>query len=123
MKKFKLKTPPPYRDRLHRVAAQQPRGPTAEAFGLHLVERGLRVYEASGAGAGGAAGSPVLGVGVGSAPVTLGERLARVADEQGYSGPDELVEHLLERGLRAYEEPESDPAKLEARLRGLGYID
>ena len=109
MSKTKLKIPSTYRGRLHDVAAKQAGAPAPDAFALHLVERGLRVYEGAAAPAAGA--------------LPLGDRLLAVADEQGYSGPDELVEHLLERGLRAYEEPESDPAKLEARLRGLGYID
>jgi len=53
----------------------------------------------------------------------VGERLRRAVEERGYSSVDELVEHLLLRGLRAYEEPEDDRALLEARLRGLGYIE
>ena len=50
-------------------------------------------------------------------------QLDQVVEERGYSSRDEVVEHLLLRGLRAYEENESDPEKLEARLRGLGYIE
>ena len=34
-----------------------------------------------------------------------------------------LVEHLIRRGLRAYQEPAASPEALAARLRGLGYID
>ena len=50
-------------------------------------------------------------------------QLDRVVEERGYSSRDEVIEHLLLRGLRAYEENEHDPKKLEERLRGLGYIE
>jgi hypothetical protein len=53
----------------------------------------------------------------------VGERLRRAADERGYSSVAEVIEHLLLRGLRAYEAPEDDRALLEARLRGLGYLE
>ena len=119
MNKIKLKVPPAYRPRLQTVAAKQAGAPSLEAFALHLIDRGLRVYEGA---ASPSAGSAAV-ADAGGAAAALGDRLIAVADEQGYSGLDELVEHLLERGLRAYEEPASDPEKLAARLRGLGYID
>lgn len=75
----------------------------ARAFADHLVDRGLSHYGAQGK--------------------SLEDRLNDVVESQGYSSAEEVVEHLLERGLRAYEEPEDDPEKLAARLRGLGYID
>lgn len=53
----------------------------------------------------------------------LAYRLAHVVAEEGYSSEEELVEYLLLRGLRAYEEPTASPEALAARLRGLGYID
>lgn len=50
-------------------------------------------------------------------------QIDRVVEERGYSSREEVIEHLLLRGLRAYEENEHDPKKLEERLRGLGYIE
>jgi metal-responsive CopG/Arc/MetJ family transcriptional regulator len=50
-------------------------------------------------------------------------QLDRVVEERGYSSKEEVIEHLLLRGLRAYEENEHDPKKLQERLRGLGYIE
>lgn len=103
---FKVKPPKQLVDRLAAVAEKHDFD-SAKALVDHFIERGLRVYEGDGHDAG----------------VKLKKRLERVVDDQGYSSIDELVEHLLLRGLRAYEEGEDDPAKLEARLRGLGYID
>lgn len=74
-----------------------------QAFADHLVDRGLTHYGAQGS--------------------SLKARLEDVVESRGYSSSEEVIEHLLERGLRAYEEPEDDPEKLAARLRGLGYID
>jgi hypothetical protein len=74
-----------------------------ERAALHFVERGLDRY------------GPPAG--------PLGDRIRWAVDEQGYSSEDELVEHLLLRGLRAYEEPVRSSEELAARLRGLGYID
>jgi hypothetical protein len=102
MKKLKLSKD--HRTRLASIATQHG-FPSAEAFGAHLVERGLRAYGAA------------------DDTVPFPDRLAEVVEAQGYSSDEELVEHLVERGLEAYETPETDPAKLEARLRGLGYID
>lgn len=51
------------------------------------------------------------------------EQLDQVVDERGYSSREEVIEHLLVRGLTAYEENEHDPKQLEERLRGLGYIE
>ena len=53
----------------------------------------------------------------------LEAQLDQVVEDRGYSSRDEVIEHLLLRGLRAYEENEHDPKKLEERLRGLGYIE
>jgi hypothetical protein len=100
----KVKIPKSYRQRLA-GAASKFKFASDEVFALHLIERGLRQFQL-----------PQL-----SAP--LETKLAQVVEDHGYSSLDEVVEHLLERGLRAYEEPENDPKKLEARLRGLGYID
>jgi hypothetical protein len=100
----KIKIPKSYRPRLAEVGRKF-NFPTDEAFAMHLIDRGLRQFQL-----------PQL-----SAP--LETKIAQVVEDNGYSSADELIEHLLERGLRAYEEPEQDPKKLEARLRGLGYID
>lgn len=102
MAKFKLKPPKALRGRLRDVAKNH--GFDSEkAVAEHFITRGLKVY--------------------GAPDGDLGDQLEHVVEDQGYSSVDELVEHLLLRGLRAYEEAEDDPAKLEARLRGLGYID
>lgn len=102
MAKFKLKPPKALRARLREVAKNH--GFDSEkAVTEHFITRGLKVY--------------------GAPQGELGDQLEYVVDEQGYSSVDELVEHLLLRGLRAYEEAADDPAALEARLRGLGYID
>jgi hypothetical protein len=77
---------------------------SAPAFASHLVERALGFASFPG-------------------PAALRAELEARAERDGYSGVDELVEHLIERGLQAYESPETDRAKLEERLRGLGYID
>jgi hypothetical protein len=102
---FKVKAPKRLKDRLAAVAGAHDFAST-QAVVDHFVERGLRVYEGEAGGDG-----------------KLKKRLNNVVDEQGYSSVDELVEHLLLRGLRAYEETDDDPAALQARLRGLGYID
>jgi hypothetical protein len=100
--KEKVKIPRSLKARL-KDAADKHKFESAEALAQHFVDRGLKVYQAPDG--------------------ALDERLAKVVEEQGYSSEEELIEHLLLRGLRAYEEPADDPAALEARLRGLGYID
>jgi hypothetical protein len=99
-----IKIPRSYRPRVEDVGRTHG-FPSADAFATHLIDRGLLQYDLP---------EPIA---------SLGARLSYVVEENGYSSVEELIEHLLERGLRAYEEPERDPAKLEARLRGLGYID
>mgnify|MGYP001038766260 CR=1 FL=1 len=103
MAKFKMKPPKSLRGRLKDVAQNHDFGSDKDVM-EHFIMRGLKVYGASESD-------------------DLDAQLDHVVEEQGYSGVDELVEHLLLRGLRAYEEAEDDPAKLEERLRGLGYID
>ena len=102
---FKIKPPKHLKDRLAEVGSKHDLG-SAQDVTDHFIERGLVVYEGGTAADG-----------------KLKKRLAQVVDDQGYSSIDELIEHLLLRGLRAYEEAEDDPEKLQARLRGLGYID
>ncbi len=100
----KVKIPRAYKSRLKATGrAHGFKG--ADDFGLHLIERGVRQYDG----------------GDGDAP--LPTRLDEVVDTMGYSSGAELIEHLLERGLGAYETASTDPAKFEERLRGLGYID
>lgn len=54
----------------------------------------------------------------------LYRRAAEVASAAGYSSVDEFVEHLIERALRETKsDDDEDRAAVEARLRGLGYID
>ncbi|MCG5055757.1 MAG: hypothetical protein KA712_22595 [Myxococcales bacterium] len=96
------KIPKALKTRIADVAQKHDLG-TPETAADHFITRGLKAYEAP-------AGS-------------VKQQLAYLVDEQGYSSIDEAVEHLLVRGLRAYEESASSPEELEARLRGLGYID
>jgi hypothetical protein len=98
----KVKIPKDLKGRLKDVAKKH-NFASAEALAEHFVDRGLKVYEAKDG--------------------SLSDRLSKVVEEQGYSSEEELIEHLLLRGLRAYEEAAEDPKALEARLRGLGYID
>jgi hypothetical protein len=102
MSKEDVKVPRDLRGRIQAVATKHGLGPPAEVA-KHFVTRGLDRYNAP------------------AGP--LGERVAHALESQGYSSEDELIEHLLLRGLRAYEEATSNPAELAARLRGLGYID
>ena len=50
------------------------------------------------------------------------DRIRRAAEAAGYSGPEELVLHILEKELARQEQQQDENAALE-RLRGLGYID
>jgi hypothetical protein len=102
MARAKLKIPRSLKPRLRDVASKH-EFDSIDALAFHFVDRGLRTY--------------------GAEEGDLGARIERVTDEQGYSSSTELVEHLLIRGLRAYEKAEDDPARLEERLRGLGYIE
>jgi hypothetical protein len=102
MSKDDVPIPRDLRDRLRDVAARHQLG-TLEQAARHFVVRGLDKY--------------------GAPPGRLDTRIAHAVEDQGYSSEKELIEHLLLRGLRAYEEPTSTPEELAARLRGLGYID
>jgi hypothetical protein len=102
MAKFKIKPPKSLKGRLEDVAKKHGFA-SAAALTEHFLTRGLKVYGGEGD--------------------DIDAQIEHVVEDQGYSSADELVEHLLLRGLRAYEEGEGDPAKLEERLRGLGYID
>jgi hypothetical protein len=102
MAKDKIDIPKSLRGRLRDVASAHSLGDPDEAA-AHFVTRGL---DQLGAPAG-----------------ALAARLGHAVEDQGYSSEAELIEHLLLRGLRAYEEPAASPEALAARLRGLGYID
>jgi hypothetical protein len=95
--------PKDLKPRLKEVAKRHALG-SAEAAAEHFIVRGLS-HSAIAEGP------------------SLKHRLERLVDEYGYSSLEEAVEHLLVRGLRAYEEVAATPEELEARLRGLGYID
>jgi len=96
------KIPKSLKGRLADVARQH-NFDSAEATAEHFITRGLKAYDAP--------------------EGKLKKQLAFLVDEQGYSSVEEAVEHLLIRGLRAYEESAATPEEMEARLRGLGYID
>ena len=102
MSKEEVDIPRDLRKRIRDVAEKHNLG-TAQQAATHFVAKGLDRY--------------------GTPPGPLVIRLAHAVESQGYSSEQELVEHLLLRGLRAYEEPASTPEQLAARLRGLGYID
>jgi hypothetical protein len=102
MSKDDIRIPRDLRDRLRDVAARHQLGTPDEAA-RHFMVRGLDRY--------------------GAPPGPLRVRVAYAVEAQGYSSEAELIEHLLLRGLRAYEEPTTSPEELAARLRGLGYID
>jgi len=50
------------------------------------------------------------------------ERVKRCADVAGYSGPDEFVQHVLERELAKLEDAQSDE-EIVKKLKGLGYLE
>jgi hypothetical protein len=102
VKRDAVTIPRAVRDELRDVASRHRLGSAADAA-LHFVSRGLDH-----------AGTP---------PGALADRLDHAVEAQGYSSSEELVEHLIRRGLRAYQEPAASPEALAARLRGLGYID
>ena len=102
MAKDKIKIPRSLKGRLKKVAKEH-KFESAEDLAMHFVDRGLKVY--------------------GAEQGELGDRIEQAVDNQGYSSDDELIEHLLLRGLQAYEEAPDDPEALKERLRGLGYID
>jgi len=52
----------------------------------------------------------------------LWDRVKRVSAAAGYSSPEELVEHVLERELAKLEDAQSDE-EIVRKLQGLGYID
>ncbi|HET6612367.1 MAG TPA: hypothetical protein VFG83_10270 [Kofleriaceae bacterium] len=104
MSKLKIKVPKDLRPRLKDVGRAHNLGSMDDVVD-HFITRGLKQYDVATDG------------------VDVGKAIDQVVDDQGYSSAAELIEHLLLRGLSAYEQKDEDPAALEARLRGLGYID
>ncbi len=101
---MKIKIPKTLDARMKGVAGRHDFG-SATALASHFVEKGLAQFPFVDADAG------------------IKGQLDQVVEERGYSSREEVIEHLLLRGLRAYEEHEHDPEKLAERLRGLGYIE
>ena len=52
----------------------------------------------------------------------LWQRVKDCAEKQGYSSPQEFIEHLIEKELSRYEESEARE-EVERRLKGLGYLE
>lgn len=52
----------------------------------------------------------------------LWKRLEAYSAQAGYSSPEELVEHLIEKELSRSEQ-QSDREEIDRRLKGLGYVD
>jgi len=50
------------------------------------------------------------------------ERVKRCSEAAGYSGPEEFVEHVLERELAKLEDAQSDE-EIVKKLKGLGYLE
>lgn len=53
----------------------------------------------------------------------LYERAGKCAEIAGYSSTDEFITHIIEKELASIEGDDGDDAKIEDRLRGLGYIE
>lgn len=98
----RIKIPRPLKRRLRDVAKNH-EFESIDALALHFVDRGLLRY--------------------GELTGDLDDRIEAAVDQQGYSSRVELIEHLLLRGLRAYEDAPDDPEALRERLKGLGYIE
>ena len=52
----------------------------------------------------------------------LMERVKKVAEQAGYSSPQEFIVHVIETELAKFETADSS-ADVTDRLRGLGYIE
>jgi hypothetical protein len=50
------------------------------------------------------------------------KKVTKVAAAEGYSSPEEFIEHVLEREIANLEDAQSDP-EIVRKLKGLGYID
>ena len=52
----------------------------------------------------------------------LWARVKRVSDAAGYSGPQEFIEHVLDREISKLDEAQSNE-EIVLKLKGLGYLD
>jgi metal-responsive CopG/Arc/MetJ family transcriptional regulator len=52
----------------------------------------------------------------------LWQRIVEHAKKEGYSSPQEFIEHALEKELSRREEAEAHE-EVERRLKGLGYLE
>jgi metal-responsive CopG/Arc/MetJ family transcriptional regulator len=52
----------------------------------------------------------------------LWAKVKKCSEAGGYSSPQEFVEHVLEKELKAFDETESDE-EITRKLKGLGYLD
>jgi hypothetical protein len=52
----------------------------------------------------------------------LWDRVKQCSKAAGYSGPEEFVEHVLERELAKLEDAQSDE-EIVKKLKGLGYLE
>ena len=52
----------------------------------------------------------------------LWAKVKKVAAAEGYSSPEEFVEHVLERETAKFDNSQSDE-EIARKLKGLGYID
>jgi hypothetical protein len=52
----------------------------------------------------------------------LWDRVQRCSAAAGYSGPEEFIEHVLERELAKLEDTQSDE-EIVKKLKGLGYLE
>ncbi|HLY17611.1 MAG TPA: hypothetical protein VKR61_10315 [Bryobacteraceae bacterium] len=52
----------------------------------------------------------------------LWDRIRQCSAAAGYSGPQEFVEHVLERELARLEDAQSDE-EIVKKLKGLGYLE
>ncbi len=100
----KIKTPKALKSRV-REAASRHGYKNGDELAQSLVRRGLK------------------SLGIKPDSKKMYDQVKNASDAAGYSSAEELIQHLVEKGLGAYEDPDTDPAKVEERLRGLGYIE
>lgn len=100
----KIKAPKALKSRLRDAAARHGYA-NADELAHSLVRRGLKT------------------LGIKADPKKIYAQAKEASLASGYSSTEELIQHLVEKGLSAYEDPDTDPAKVEERLRGLGYIE
>ena len=52
----------------------------------------------------------------------LWDRVKRCSDAAGHSGPEEFIEHVLEKEI-SKDEDAASKEEVERRLKGLGYLE